>query len=512
VQAFSSSSSSDGGRVLRIDRSGLLGSGGGAPTPARLAAVQAQAQRQSILRASVGGSPAVQSGPPAPPGATAERDEDTPLASLLRASILGRGPLSMADFMSLCLSHPQYGYYMQGGPVFGRSGDFVTSPEISQLFGELVGVWCVAAVGALQGTAAGAGAAAGATAGLRLVEGGPGHGTLASAVLRVLSRFPTRVPPLEALHLVETSPALRRVQAATLGCGEDTLAMEEGVVVRGRVGSGHPCAGLGVHWWSRFEDLPRAPPGTTPIALCHELFDALPVHQLVWSPQRSSWREILVDTVAGKAAAGDAAAAAAAAAPDALRNVLSPGPTPASAALAAWLASPTGARYRDLCAWEGQEGDVFELSPASQALASTLARRVVEENGAALVIDYGTLTGARALSLRGIRRHAFVDPLLSPGRVDLSADVDFQCLRAVAEAGGGVAVLGPCTQGAFLQRCGLGERLQGLLDRLAPGDGQAERLVGEARRLAHPEEMGGVFKVMAIVPQHAREGLEGFFF
>ena len=159
VQAFSSSSSSDGGRVLRIDRSGLLGSGGGAPTPARLAAVQAQAQRQSILRASVGGSPAVQSGPPAPPGATAERDEDTPLASLLRASILGRGPLSMADFMSLCLSHPQYGYYMQGGPVFGRSGDFVTSPEISQLFGALVGPGRRRELGGQAAAGAGSGSA-----------------------------------------------------------------------------------------------------------------------------------------------------------------------------------------------------------------------------------------------------------------------------------------------------------------------------------------------------------------
>ena len=131
--------------VLRVDRSSLYNPAAAAPRAA--AAALAQAALQTSLRAAVGRDAAA--APPeaaaAAAAAAAAPPEDTPLAALIRASILGRGPLSMADYTALCLSHPQFGYYMQPGPVLGRAGDFTTSPELSQLFGELVGVWVVAA-------------------------------------------------------------------------------------------------------------------------------------------------------------------------------------------------------------------------------------------------------------------------------------------------------------------------------------------------------------------------------
>jgi len=140
------------------------------------------------------------------------------------------------------------------------------------------------------------------------------------------------------------------------------------------------------------------------------------------------------------------------------------------------------------------------------------------EGGVALVVDYGGVQGARTLSLRGIRGHKFVDPFSYPGLVDLSVDVDFAALGVIAEAEGGCRVLGPTTQGAFLQRLGLVERLE----RLAKGlqgkgeggwEGSVERLYGEAKRLAHPSDMGSVYKVIAIFPEEGGKGeeVEGLF-
>jgi NADH dehydrogenase [ubiquinone] 1 alpha subcomplex assembly factor 7 len=483
-------------RVLRVDRGGLFSPSPPAPTQAS----EAQASLQSALRSTSFAA----AGQAVPAEALAAGEEDTPLAVLLRSSILGRGPISMAEFMALCLSHPQHGYYMQPGPVLGRSGDFVTSPELSQLFGEMVGVWCVAA---LEASVPG-------SSPFHLVEGGPGRGTLARDVLHVLARFPAHAQRLRAVHLVETSPTLRAVQASTLGCHASTHVLggqqgQEGSLSSASISEG-PWAGTPVHWFSSFSDLPPSgqgpdqPAALPAITLCHELFDALPVHQFTFTP--GGWREILVD-VQGQQ----------------LRNVLSPGATPASAALSAWLASDTGRRYQQLCSASSSAsasgsasaswpslGDVCETSPASQGLFNDLALRVRSSGGAALLVDYGPQAGgARALSIRGIQRHAFVDTLASPGRVDLSANVDFACFQAIGEAVPGVAVLGPVGQGRFLQQLGLGARLQ----RLCAGREEAvvQALVGQARRLAHPEEMGGIFKAMAIVPEASKAGLAPFF-
>jgi hypothetical protein len=136
---------------------------------------------------------------PAPP---AEATQQTPLLALLRTMISMRGPISVAEFMKLCLGHPQFGYYMRlPDAIFGRKGDFVTSPEISQLFGDLIGVWVVSMW--LQTPQMAAGSP------FHLVECGPGRGVLAKDILRTLYRLRNhlgREPAgLLAIHLVETS-------------------------------------------------------------------------------------------------------------------------------------------------------------------------------------------------------------------------------------------------------------------------------------------------------------------
>ena len=134
----------------------------------------------------------------------------TALKERIAALISAAGPISVADYFALCLSDPRHGYYMSRDP-FGRDGDFTTAPEISQMFGELVGVWLVAAWRAL-----------GRPERPVIAEIGPGRGTLAKDIVRTLEKI--EPPLLASAHfaLIETSPRLRGVQAATLqDCGVD---------------------------------------------------------------------------------------------------------------------------------------------------------------------------------------------------------------------------------------------------------------------------------------------------
>ncbi|MCJ2083584.1 class I SAM-dependent methyltransferase [Methylobacterium sp. J-090] len=160
----------------------------------------------------------------------------TPLFAILREEILATGPIPLARYMDLCLGHPVHGYYRTRDPL-GASGDFTTAPEISQMFGELIGIWIAATWGAM-----------GAPADLVLVELGPGRGTLMADALRALARAAPTLRP--ALHLVETSPVLRAAQAERL-------------------------SGFAPTW---HEGLATLPPGPA-LVVANEFFDALPVRQ-----------------------------------------------------------------------------------------------------------------------------------------------------------------------------------------------------------------------------------------
>lgn len=160
----------------------------------------------------------------------------TPLEALIRERIVQEGPIGLDRYMELCLGHPQHGYYMAQQP-FGADGDFITAPEISQFFGELIGIWCI---GAWQ--------AMGEPAEFVLAELGPGRGTLMADVLRAARVVPAFVQAAR-VHLVETSPRLSAIQRNTLG--GDVL------------------------WHARVEDLPQAPT----LFLANEFFDAIPIRQ-----------------------------------------------------------------------------------------------------------------------------------------------------------------------------------------------------------------------------------------
>ena len=178
--------------------------------------------------------------------------------SALKARIAGliatAGPISVAEYMALCLSNPEHGYYMTRDP-FGSDGDFTTAPEISQMFGELIGAW-IAETWRLLGQPAGA----------MVVEIGPGRGTLMRDMARTLAKIAPGLHHDGAYALVETSPKLRAAQASAL----------ESSAVR-------------FEWHAEIGRLPRRPM----LIVGNELFDALPVRQYVKTGQ--GWRERVVD-------------------------------------------------------------------------------------------------------------------------------------------------------------------------------------------------------------------------
>src|SRR4051812_1392368 len=124
----------------------------------------------------------------------------TPLARAIPQMIRDEGPMALDRYMALCLGHPEHGYYMARDP-FGETGDFITAPETSQIFGELIGVWCISVYRALA-----------APPRVNLIELGPGRGRLMRDVIRAARVAPDFGHAVE-IHLVETSPALRKAQA-----------------------------------------------------------------------------------------------------------------------------------------------------------------------------------------------------------------------------------------------------------------------------------------------------------
>ena len=160
----------------------------------------------------------------------------TALANIIKAMIAEEGPMPLDRYMTLCLSHPQHGYYMTRDPL-GAAGDFTTSPEVSQVFGELIGVW-VAQVWEQLGS----------PRHFALVELGPGRGTLMADVLRVLTKIPACAKAAD-VHFVETSPVLRAAQLDRV---------------------------RNATWHSSTVSLPGLPT----ILLANEFFDALPIRQL----------------------------------------------------------------------------------------------------------------------------------------------------------------------------------------------------------------------------------------
>ncbi|CAM9850312.1 unnamed protein product, partial [Sphacelaria rigidula] len=208
------------------------------------------------------------------------------LARELEQMINLNGPITVAEYMLYALQHPTLGYYMRKESKIGQRGDFVTAPEISQVFGELIGVWCVATWNAM-----------GSPSSFNMIELGPGKGTLMTDVLRAASSFPAFRKAL-TLHLVETSDDLRALQVKALNAkypdGADTDSTPSSsplpsIMDGGITGMLLPDGGE-VFWHTKMDQ--QVPKGPS-LFIAQEFLDALPIHKFQYTAK--GWREILVD-------------------------------------------------------------------------------------------------------------------------------------------------------------------------------------------------------------------------
>jgi NADH dehydrogenase [ubiquinone] 1 alpha subcomplex assembly factor 7 len=365
----------------------------------------------------------------------------TPLMAEIASAIATDGPMPLDRYMALCLSHPAHGYYATRDP-FGRAGDFTTAPEISQMFGELIGLW--AAEVWLQ---------MGAPKRFALIELGPGRGTLMADMARAAKAAPGFLEAAQ-VTLVETSPTLREVQAKTLA-GRDVRwagTIEEALGEAGLPPS--PLRG-GVRDVAPLSD--DAPP-LPAIIVANEFFDALPIRQFVRAP--SGWRERLVG--------------------------LSP-----DGGLAFGL-SPTAP---DLVLPYSVEGSIREICPLGLDIAARIGAHLSAYGGAMLAIDYGYGSGFGD-TLQAMRAHAFADPLKAPGEADLTAHVDFSALARAASACGAVPMR-LLDQADLLERLGVFARAESL-SRTAPQ--RRDEIFSAAKRLTdrNPRGMGALFKALAV--------------
>lgn len=341
----------------------------------------------------------------------------TPIEAILHHQIETTGPVTLADYMALCLSHPEHGYYITRDPL-GKAGDFTTAPEISQMFGELIGL-ALAQAWVDQG----------APSPFILAELGPGSGQLMSDALRAASRVPGFADAAQ-LWLVETSPVLRGEQAKRLP---------------------QPS------WANNIDELPEGPL----FLLANEFFDALPIRQ--YHLQNGRWRETVVGVEDGELALG-------------LRSL----PEALEAA---------------------QEGAIRERCPSGAAFAGAIGARIAEHGGTAIIIDYGydQPIPEGADTFQAVREHAYVDPLSNPGAADLTAHVHFGTLAdAATEMGATASKL--ITQGDLLAILGIGARAASLAQ-AAPD--QIDQIESALKRLTHVDEMGSLFKALAIFPPGA---------
>ncbi|MBO9560679.1 MAG: class I SAM-dependent methyltransferase [Caulobacter sp.] len=352
------------------------------------------------------------------------------LLDRLRAQIAQDGPISVAEYFTRCLHDPRDGYYANR-PALGEGGDFLTAPGVSQMFGELIGLWLLETWTRM-----------GSPSPVRLVEVGPGDGTLISDILRAARLLPEFLAAAD-LWLVEVSPPLRRAQAARL-----------------------VDAPLTPRWADRLEAVPA---GAPLLLVANEVLDCLPAHQFVRT--QTGWAERMV----GLDEKGDLAFGLKALAPSSKRSLSSEAAPPSRG--------------------EGLEpGTVVESSPAQAALGSEIGHRVARDGGTALLIDYGRDTAGAGDTLQALKAHTKVPPLAEPGQADLTVWADFPAvLAAGAEAG---AMTGPIlTQGAFLQALGIEARAQALA---AARPDQAEKLARQLDRLTGPAQMGELFKVVCL--------------
>jgi SAM-dependent MidA family methyltransferase len=380
-----------------------------------------------------------------PPLSPEERRHSRSLAGHIRAQLAAAGGwLSFERFMELALYAPGLGYYSAGSVKIGVGGDFVTAPEVSDVFNRCVARQCAEILAATGG---------------EILELGAGTGRMAAVVLGALAA--QGVLP-ERYAILEVSADLAARQRARLA--QLPPQLRERVV-----------------WLER---LPESP--VRGVMLANEVADALPCRRFTW--RDGAVRELGVALAA--ASGGHAASGAPAASGEEIsfREQSAAADAPLLRACEGLLASLEGELP------QGYASEVcLRVQPWIASLSACLARGVL------LLCDYGLprrhyyhRERASGTLRCHFKQRAHADPYINVGVQDITAWVDFTRIAEAALAAN-LTVSGFATQAAFLLAAGL----EGFVAEADDG-AQRARLAGEARRLVLPEEMGEAFKFMAL--------------
>ncbi len=315
--------------------------------------------------------------------------------SLLRDRIIARikseGPMSVAEYMGLCLLDPVHGYYPTRDPL-GSDGDFITAPEISQMFGELLGIWTIQTWRDI-----------GMPGGVNLVELGPGRGIMMADMLRAARLAPDFLDNV-SVYLIEASAALQAVQGKTLADSP-----------------------VPVSWVDSLEDIPVGPT----IIVGNEYLDCLPIRQFIQTDrfaQDKGWHERMVtyEKETGTLAF----------------------------AVAAEPVSDLAAQAMPSARTEARNEDLLEVCPAAHQILDAVKARFEFSPGRALFIDYGPEVTEFGDTLQALKRHEKVGVFSDPGNTDLTARVDFAALGEFARSID-LAATTPVQQSEFLSKLGI---------------------------------------------------------
>ena len=300
------------------------------------------------------------------------------------------GPITVAEYMTLCLLDPIDGYYPTRDPL-GSDGDFITAPEISQMFGEVLGLWVIQSWEDL-----------GSPKNINIVELGPGRGIMMADMLRVAKLSPDFLNAI-TVTLIEASAALEAVQAKTLA--------DVSVPVR---------------WIKDLSELSEGPM----ILIGNEYLDCLPIRQFIQQDPfagRAGWHERVVSLNKDEG----------------LEFALSPAP------INKQLQASLPETQKD-----ARKDQLLEISQSTQLLLSELKDRFDKNPGRALFIDYGPEETEFGDTLQALKRHKKIGVFDAPGDCDLTARVDFGTIKEFAE-NINLAVTAPIAQNQLLSRLGI---------------------------------------------------------
>lgn len=331
------------------------------------------------------------------------------LEARIKARITAEGPMSIAEYMAVCLLDPVDGYYPTRDPL-GSDGDFITAPEISQMFGEVIGLWCIQSWIDLSRPPA-----------LNLIELGPGRGIMMSDILRTATLDPAFKKAI-SVTLIEASAALEAVQAKTLAN-----------------------TGISVNWAST---LANAPDGPT-LIIGNEFLDCLPIRQFIQKDPfagNAGWHERLVTL-------DDDDCLSFGVAPIAISEQLQ-GDLPSAID-------------------EARTDDLLEICPSARQIVDELSVRFSRHPCRALFIDYGPDATEFGDTLQALKRHEKVGVFSNPGNTDLTARVDFAALQGMASTVA-LPVTNATMQREFLSKLGIEMRAVALSKSSANPDARAK--------------------------------------